>query len=62
MELGRPSRSLQETHQPFQTRLSNRRECSSWLRTFEQMSWRAEDSAWMEEGACVLEFVVRRVS
>ncbi|GAB7327547.1 hypothetical protein MBLNU13_g11411t2 [Cladosporium sp. NU13] len=37
-------------------------ECSSWLRNFEEMSWRAEDSAWMEEGACVLEFVVRRVT
>lgn len=37
-------------------------ECSSWLRNFTEMSWRAGDSAWMEEGACVLEFVVRRVS
>jgi hypothetical protein len=36
-------------------------ECSSWLRTFAEMSWKAEDSAWMEDGACVLEFVVRRV-
>lgn len=36
-------------------------ECSSWLRTFEEMSWKAEDAAWMEEGVRVLEFVVRRV-
>ena len=37
-------------------------ECSSWLRTFAEMAWREEDTAWIEEGACVLEFVVRRVS
>ena len=37
-------------------------ECSSWLRTFTEMSWKPEDMAWMEEGACILEFVVRRVS
>lgn len=36
-------------------------ECSSWLRTFEEMSWKAEDVAWMEDGVSVLEFVVRRV-
>jgi len=36
-------------------------ECSSWLRTFEEMSWKAEDTVWMEEGVGVLEFVVRRV-
>ena len=36
-------------------------ECSSWLRTFTEMSWNEEDTAWMEEGARILEFVVRRV-
>lgn len=36
-------------------------ECSSWLWTFTEMSWDEEDKAWMEEGARMLEFVVRRV-
>jgi hypothetical protein len=37
-------------------------ESSSWIRTFEEMDWKAEDAGWMEEGVRVLEFVVRRVS
>jgi hypothetical protein len=37
-------------------------ECSSWIRTFEEMDWKSEDAGWMEEGVRVLEFVVRRVS
>jgi hypothetical protein len=37
-------------------------ECSSWIRTFEEMDWKAEDAGWMEEGVRVLEFTVRRVS
>lgn len=37
-------------------------ECSAWLRSFEEMSWKPEDSAWMEEGVRVLEFAARRMS
>nr|POE88026.1 methyltransferase ausd [Quercus suber] len=41
---------------------STKWETQAWLRTFEEMGWYAEDSAWMEAGVCVIEFVARRIS
>lgn len=36
-------------------------EVEAWLRTFEEMEWRAENAKLMEDGIRLLEFVVRRV-
>lgn len=37
-------------------------ECSSWLKSFAEIGWPDEDAKWMEEGARIVEFVVKRVS
>ncbi|KAM0721623.1 hypothetical protein Q7P37_002548 [Cladosporium fusiforme] len=44
------------------TATNTRWECSSSMKSFTEIGWPEEDAAWLEDGARVVEFVVRRLS